>query len=142
MVTKGKIETFPPDHEYKLPSLITPAGDLSMTPKDYAKYTQLHLRGLRGCDNYISSVAYQYIHFGHDGFSLGVANGVLAGKRFSGFDGSAGTFFCRSIIVPESDFAFTIMMNAGSGTASMDAVNRLTMRVVKKHLNWWWKFWL
>jgi len=144
MITnKGKVETFPPDSNYKLPYLITPAGDLSMTPKDYAKYTQLHLRGLRGNDNnYVSSEAYRYIHFGHDGFSLGVANSELGGKRLSGFDGSAGTFFCRSIIVPESDFAFTIMMNAGSGSASMEAVDWLTMRIVKKHFNWWWKFWL
>jgi len=142
MIGKDKIEPFPPDHSYKLPYLITPAGDLSMTPKDYAKYTQLHLRGLKGNDNYIFSTAYRHIHFGHDGFSLGVANGTLGGKRFSGFDGSAGTFFCRSIIVPESDFAFTIMMNAGSGSGSMNAVDWLTMRIVKKHYNWWWKFWL
>ena len=142
MVTKGKIETFPPDHEYKLPYLITPAGDLSMTPKDYAKYTQLHLQGLTGSSNYISSESYRYIHFSHDGFSLGVANGVLGGKRYSGFDGSAGTFFCRVIIVPESDFAFNVMMNAGSGTASMDAVDWLTQRIVEQHFNWWWKFWL
>jgi CubicO group peptidase (beta-lactamase class C family) len=142
MITKDKVEPFPPDHGYKLPYLITPAGDLSMTPKDYAKYTQLHLRGLRGNDNYISSKAYRNIHFGHAGFSLGVANGVLGGKRYSGFDGSAGTFFCRSIIVPESDFAFTIMTNAGSGTGSMEAVDWLTMRIVKKHFDWWWKFWL
>lgn len=112
MITKGKVEIFPPDHEYKLPFLIIPAGGLSMTPKDYAKYTQLHLQGLKGSNNYISSEAYRYIHFGYDGFSLGVGNGVLGGKKFSGFDGSAGTFFCRSIIVPGSDFAFTIMMNA------------------------------
>lgn len=142
LVTKGKIETFPPEHEYKLPYLITPAGDLSMTPMDFAKYTQLHLRGLRGNDNYISSEAYRYIHFGHDGFSLGVTNGVLGGKRYSCFDGSAGTFFCRSIIAPESDFAFTILMNAGSGLGSMEAVDWLTQRIVEKHFNWWWKFWL
>ncbi len=142
MIAKNKVEAFPPGHDYKLPYLITPAGDLSMTPKDYAKYTQLHLQGLRGKDNYISSEAYRHIHFGHDGFSLGVANAALGGKRYSGFDGSAGTFFCRSIIVPESDFAFTIMMNAGSGSGSMEAVDRLTMRIVKRHFNWWWKFWL
>lgn len=142
MITKDKIVPFPPDHDYKLPHLITPAGDLSMTPKDYAKYTQLHLRGLRGNDNYITRMAYRNIHFGHTGFSLGVANGILGGTRYSGFDGSAGTFFCRSIIVPESDFAFTIMTNAGSGTDSMEAVDWLTMRIVKIHFNWWWKFWL
>ncbi len=141
-ITKDKVEPLPPEHDYKLPCLITPAGDLSMTPRDYAKYTQLHLRGLRGNDNYISSKTYHHIHFGHAGFSLGVVNGVLGGKRYSGFDGSAGTFFCRSIIVPESDFAFIIMTNAGSGTGSMEAVDWLTMRIVKEYFNWWWKFWL
>lgn len=141
-ITKDKFEIFPPDHDYKLPDLITPAGDLSMTPKGYAKYTQLHLQGLLGSDNYISNASYRHIHFGHKGFSLGVANGVLGGKRFSGFDGSAGTFFCRSIIVPEADFAFTIQMNAGSGSGSMAAVDWLTLRMVKKQFNWWWKFWL
>lgn len=141
-ITKGRIETFPPNHDYRIPYLIIPAGDLSMTPRGYAEYTQLHLQGLTGVNNYISSEAYRYIHFSHDGFSLGVANGILGGKRFSGFDGSAGTFFCRSIIVPESDFAFTIMTNAGSGSGSMEAVDWLTMRIVKKYFNWWWKFWL
>ncbi|MEJ2407157.1 MAG: hypothetical protein P8171_23315, partial [Candidatus Thiodiazotropha sp.] len=69
-------------------------------------------------------------------------NGILGGRRYSGFDGSAGTFFCRSIIVPDSDFAFAIMTNAGSGTGSMETVDWLTMRIVKEHFNWWWKFWL
>jgi D-alanyl-D-alanine carboxypeptidase len=142
MIIKDKVEPFPPDHHYKIPYLITPAGDLSMTPKDYAKYTQLQLRGLRGTDNYISSKAYRHIHFGHDGFSLGAANGTLGGKRYSGFDGSAGTFFCRSMIVPESDFAFAIMANAGSGSESMKAIDQLTMQIIKKRFNWWWKFWL
>ena len=142
LINEGKIEAFSPNHEYQIPYLITPAGDLSMTPNDYARYTQLHLKGLRGSDNYISSHAYHFIHFGHDGFSLGVANGILGGKRYSGFDGSGGTFFCRSIIAPESDFAFTIMTNAGSGTSSLKAVDWLTLRIVKKHFNWWWKFWL
>ena len=142
LITKDKVEIFPPDHDYKLPGLIAPAGDLSMTPRDFAKYTQLHLRGLQGNDNYISSESYRSIHFRHKGFALGVANGVFGGKRFSGCDGSAGTFFCRSIIVPESDFAFTIMTNAGAGLASMAAVDWLTLRIVKQHFNRWWKFWL
>ena len=32
------------------------------------------------------------------------------------------------------------MMNAGSDTAQMKAVDWLTMRTVKKYYNWWWKF--
>jgi hypothetical protein len=41
------------------------------------------------------------------------------------------------IIVPESDFAFTIMTNAGSGTGYTKAVDWITMKIVKKHYNWW-----
>lgn len=141
-ITEDGIIAFPPDHEYTLPYLISPAGDLSMTPRSYAKFTQLHLHGLRGGDNYISSSAYRYIHYGHDGFSLGVANGVLGGIKFSGIDGTAGTFFCRSIMVPQADFAFTIMTNVGSGSGSVKAVDWLTMQIAKKQFNWWWKFWL
>ena len=142
LISKNKVQALAPDHEYKMPYLITPAGDLSMTARDYAKYTQLHLRGLRGEENFISTEAFRYLHFGHDGFSLGIANGRFSDKRFSGFDGSAGTFFCRSIIVPQDDLALTVMMNAGNGTASMKAVDWLTMKIIKKYYNWWWIFWL
>lgn len=43
------------------------------------------------------------------GFSIGVANNSMEGYKCSGMDGSAGTFFCRAIIIPEADFAFTII---------------------------------
>ncbi|MEP1094769.1 MAG: serine hydrolase domain-containing protein [Cyclobacteriaceae bacterium] len=135
-------DIFPPDHEYKIPSSIRPAGDLSMSPTDYARYIQLNLKGLKGVRNFVSSEIYQYIHFGHKGFSLGVANGKMAGHKYSGMDGSAGTFFCRAVIVPDSDFAFTINTNAGSGTGEMKAVDWLTMKILKKYYNWWWKIWI
>lgn len=141
-IKNGNIKSYPPDHPYKVPRLILPAGDLSMSTRDYATYTQMHLRGLRGNDNYISSAAYKNIHFCHNGFALGVANGKLSGKLYSGFDGTAGTFFCRSILVPGSDFALTIITNAGSGEKSMEVVDWLTINIIKKHFNWWWKIWL
>jgi CubicO group peptidase (beta-lactamase class C family) len=47
----------------------------------------------------------------------------------------AGTFFCRSIIVPDSGSSFTIMTNAGSGAGPMESVVWLTMRIVKEHVN-------
>jgi D-alanyl-D-alanine carboxypeptidase len=142
IISGKKVEKFEPGHEYKIPYLLTPAGDLSIPPVDFAKYIQLHLKGLMGQDNFIKSSSYQHIHFGRKGFSVGVVNGKLSDISFSGIDGSGGTFFCRAILVPDSDFAFTIMMNAGSGTAEMKAVDWLTMQIVKKHYNWWWKFWL
>ena len=136
------IRKFPPEDEYELNSLLTPAGDLSMTPTNFARYVQFHLKGLKGDDNYLRSSTIKQIHFGHQGFSLGVINSQWAGHTFSGMDGSAGTFFCRAILISQSDFAFTIMMNAGSGTGRMKAVDWLTAKIVKKRFHWWWKFWL
>jgi D-alanyl-D-alanine carboxypeptidase len=127
-IRDGKIESLGPDHDYKIPAFIMPAGDLSMTPKDYAKYIQLQLRGLCGADNYISRSTYKLLHFGHKGFSIGMGNSVEKGKRFSFFNGSGGTFFCREIIFPDCDFAFTIMMNQGDG----DAAKWLSDKIIEK----------
>lgn len=132
MMCKGKIETFGPEHEYRLPKLLAPAGDLSMTTEDYAKYTRLHLQGLTGTGNFISSSAYRHIHFARAGMALGVFNGNMFNSQYSGFDGSAGTFYCRSLLFPESNFGFTIMTNAGSTTGRMKSVEWLSRKLVEK----------
>ncbi len=142
MIGNDKIIKFHPTHEYALPDLIAPAGDLSMTPLDFAEFVRLNLGGLTGREGYLAPATCNKIHFAYKGFCLGVANGVLEGVTYSGINGSAGTFFCQAILVPKSDFAFTITMNAGSGSAQMTAVEWLTTRIVKRKFNWWWKFWL
>ncbi len=141
-ITKNGIEIFEPGNSYTIPEPLIPAGDLSMKPLGFAKYIQLSLQGLKGKDNFIKADSYKYVHFEHKGFSLGVGNGEMSGFTFSGIDGSAGTFFCRAIIVPASDFAFTIMTNAGSGTGQMKAIDWITMKIVKKQYKWWWNFWM
>jgi len=142
IIQNDQIEPFAPDHEYILPSLIKPAGDLSMQPDGFARFTQLNLRGLEGIDGFLSAKTIQYIHFAHRPFSLGTGNGTLGGLTISGTDGSTGTFFCRSLIFPEADFALIIMTNAGNGTGRMKSVEYLTKRLLKKQFNWWWKFWM
>ena len=141
-INENGIEVFPPGHDYSMPELLLPAGDLSMKPKGFAKYIQFNLNGLKGGNRFIKSDSYKYIHYAHQGFSIGVFNSKMFGFDFSGIDGSAGTFFCRAIWIPEHDFAFTIMTNAGSGTSEMKAVEWITMKIVKKYYNWWWKFWM
>jgi CubicO group peptidase (beta-lactamase class C family) len=131
------LEAFGPDFPYALNSLIMPAGDLSMTPHDFASLTQMMLRGLRGEQNYLSPETYQTISFGHDSFSYGVYNDQMLGHTYAGMDGSAGTFFCRSIIIPDSDLAIVIMINSGSQAA----VEWITMQIAKAHYQWWWMVW-
>jgi len=141
-ISKKGIEIFPPDHEYVVPYLIQPAGDLSMPPQKFAEYVQLHLAGLRGKDNFITAKTWNYLHFGFQGFSIGVGNAKMSGLSISGLDGSAGTFYCRAILVPKSDFAFTIMTNAGTSEAEMKAINWITKKILKRQYKWWWKFWM
>lgn len=142
LLAKEGVTPFGPEHPYRIPELLAPAGDLSMTPRGFAAYVRENLLGLRGVDGHLTSASYRRIHFGREGFSLGVANGVLGGKRYSGLDGSAGTFFCRAVLVPDEDFALTVMTNAGSGSGSMRAVDWLTLAIVKRRFGWWWRFWL
>jgi D-alanyl-D-alanine carboxypeptidase len=141
-INKNGIEVFPPDHDYSMPKPLIPAGDLSMKPEGFAKYIQLNLNGLKGHNNFISADSYKYIHYAYQGFSIGVFNSNMFGLDFSGLDGSAGTFFCRAILIPDTDFAFTIMTNSGSGIGEMKAVDWITMKIVKKNYNWWWKLWM
>jgi D-alanyl-D-alanine carboxypeptidase len=137
-LNKNKIIPFEPDHIYKLNDLIRPAGDISMKPIDFAAFTQLFLKGMRGMDTYITSATLKYIGVSKPGFSLGVGNSLYSGKQIIGFDGSAGTFYCRGIIVPRDNMGLTIMINSGS----QPAIDWLLRKVFKKHYNWWWKFWL
>jgi CubicO group peptidase (beta-lactamase class C family) len=134
-LTPRMLHPMPPDHPYRLHELIAPAGDISMKLPDFAKYTQLHLKGLRGMDGYIAATTFQYIHFAHKGFSLGVANTKMYGKIVTGFDGSAGTFYCRALIIPQDNIAFVIMINSGS----QKGVNWMTGKLIKKYYNWWWR---
>ncbi len=142
ILRKTETEVFPPDHPYKLHDLIAPAGDLSMTPEGFARYIEFHRDGLRGTGTYLDHSSFQQIHFAHKGLGLGFGNGSISGHRFSATNGSAGTFFCQALILPESDFALTIMMNAGSGTAKMPVVDWLTMKILKQRFGWRWKFWM
>ena len=100
-----------------------------MNPIDYAEYSQLHFRGLRGEETIVSSNTIQHIHNSYEGFSLGVWNVSRFGKAFSNFDGSAGTFFCRSVIIPDLDVGFIIMTHAGSAKERMAAVEWITRQI-------------
>ncbi|MES9924947.1 MAG: serine hydrolase [Candidatus Thiodiazotropha endolucinida] len=137
----GSLQAFSPGHEYRLHTIIAPAGDLSLRPLDYAKYVQLHLQGLRGVDNCLAVDTYQAIHYRQQGFSLGVASGSSWGERYSMFDGSAGTFYCASMIFPDSNMALVIMANSGTEQA-VKGISWLTKKIIKKYFNLWWMFWM
>lgn len=103
-----------PDHPYNLPPFMISAGDVSMSPLDYAQFIQLHVKGLLGQDNYLTSAHYQQLHFAFDDYSYGWGNGKRGEVVFSGHDGSIGTYYASTHIVPEQKLACIVCINAAA----------------------------
>lgn len=98
-----------PNHSYKLADYMLPAGDISMNIIDYSKFIQLHLNGLKK-SNSLSKESYQKLHFAFDGYSYGWAN--FRNKTVSGHDGSAGNYYCHTILIPKFNVAVIVMINS------------------------------
>lgn len=136
--TDGSLIPFGPDSGYHINPLIEASGNLSMTASDFAHYTQTHLRGLLGQDPQLSKEAYAYIDLAYEPFALGAWNGSLFGKSYISFDGTAGIYYARGMIIPESEFGFTILINNGSDKA----VDYISMKLVKAYFHLWWMIWV
>jgi D-alanyl-D-alanine carboxypeptidase len=133
------------DHDYALPAAIDPAGDLSMPIGDYARFLQLHLRGLRGLETLDNSgkailkpATIKQLHTPRNGnYSCGWIETRTLGLQESSHDGSTGTFYCTATIDASSDFAVAVMTNAGgdAATAATHAVaNRLIAAMITRSL--------
>ncbi len=88
-----------------------------MTVTDYAKFIQLNLSGLRGKNNLLKAETYNYLHYGHDKYAVGWLNVNGTGKQLSEHAGSAGTFYCYTLINKEKNIAYIVMANAATEKA-------------------------
>lgn len=121
-----------PTHPYRLPDFLAPAGDLAMPLPDYARFVQLHLNGLLGQENHLTTAAYQLLHFGRPAYAYGWGVSQLAGSNapVSSHNGTAGTFFCHTILFPSQRVAFVVLTNAG-GPPAEKACNELRRQLKK-----------
>lgn len=108
-----------PAIKYRIQSVLAPSGDVAMPLPDYARFVQLHLQGLLGQNNYLRASTYQTLHFGQSAYAFGwrVSQVAATGAPVSAHDGSAGTFFCHTIIYPSERVAFVVITNAGGEAA-------------------------
>ena len=104
------------DVDYNL-ALAEPAGDISMTLPDYAKFIQYNLKGLQGQDNVLKSTTYEYLHYGLTDYSIGWGNVNKSDKQFSEHSGSAGTFFCYTLLDKKRKLAYIIIANSATRQA-------------------------
>jgi len=130
-IENGTLQSLAPDINYNL-ELGEPAGDISMTLPDYTKFIQLNLQGLLGKDNVLKASTYNYLHFGLADYSIGWSNVNKDDKQFSEHSGSAGTFFCHTLIDKTNKLAYIIVANSATGE-TQQGIFKLLDRLIKKY---------
>jgi D-alanyl-D-alanine carboxypeptidase len=129
--TDSVVTPLGPSHTYRLHDYMAPAGDVAMPLPDFARLVQLHLRGLQGQRNYLLPNTYEIIHFGKPEYAYGWGVAGLGSRAPASYhDGTAGTFFCHTILYPRQKVAFVVLTNQG-GDNAQEACTKLRLRLEK-----------
>ncbi|MFV0605045.1 MAG: serine hydrolase domain-containing protein [Niabella sp.] len=108
-----------------------PSGDINICLKDYVKYIQLNLQGLKGQNNYLTAKTYQFIHKAIDNYSLGWYNIYENGKELSTHSGTAFTYYSIVHIDRINGKAYIIFTNSFNQDTQQGV--RLLMRKLKEN---------
>lgn len=106
-----------PTDNYKLNWLL-PAGNINVTLPDYAKFIQLHLKGLRGQSTLLTKKEFEYLHFGLPEFAVGWFWREDNGHKLSYHTGNPGTFLSQVFIDKDNDRAYILFANAQTDKTS------------------------
>ncbi|WP_448103324.1 serine hydrolase domain-containing protein [Pedobacter panaciterrae] len=128
-IENNKLTPLSPHTDYNL-NLIEPAGDISMPISDYIKFVQLNLSGLRGKNTLLKSETYNYLHYGLKDYAIGWLNVNKPDKHSSEHAGSAGTFYCYTLINKDKNVAYIIMANSSTENA-LDGIFKLLEKLIK-----------
>jgi CubicO group peptidase (beta-lactamase class C family) len=128
-------EVMPADAVYTTPLAIEPAGDASLSPQDYGRFLQLHLRGLTGRDDVLKATTVQDLHRKTApinpslafvmGWSVMPRDGVESREHV----GSYGAYVAYATIQASRDVAVGVFANLGGGQDLRDAVARVALRI-------------
>ncbi len=112
-----------PHSEYQMDSILSPAGNISMSIIDYIKFIQKNLLGLNGLDKEHSKEFYEYLHYfniENSEYSIGWYS-IHQSDENSPFDdmvsthsGSADTFFCINFVLPKHNIAILVIANSAN----------------------------
>lgn len=110
------IEPAPAD--YRLPPHLDPAGNVSASLGDLARYLHAHLVALKGSDKFLKPATAKQLHQaepGPDGRAYASGWSIMklpTGETRHGHNGSAGTFFADMAFIPEKDIVAAVVTNA------------------------------
>jgi len=113
-----------------IPAALAPAGDLSMTMSAYARFLQMHVRGLAGRDDVLRATTIRVLHEADGDYAMGwgVQQNVMSTVHFH--EGSAGTFHVVTLLDPQRGIAVATVANAG-GDRAADAIRDAADRALR-----------
>jgi D-alanyl-D-alanine carboxypeptidase len=117
-LVRGRLRPAAPD-AYRFPDLVAPAGDISLRPRGYTRFLQVHLRGLRGHDTrLLRARTIRFMHRPVGEYAMGWVRRRVNGVMTSLHDGTAGTFSALAAIQPGRGLAAATFANAGGRRGS------------------------
>lgn len=132
----GQLVAVGPDEPgSRLPAWANPAGNLSFNTRDFARFVQLHLRGLRGTSTYLSPSTFLQLHTPAPGFAYAAGWATIEqdGRRISLHEGNSGLFYAFMIIDPANDVAAVVVGNSDTpelgGAAALLAIGLMQLVV-------------
>lgn len=126
----GKLIPVPSTVDYHL-EFTEPAGDINIKLKDFVKFIQLNLQGLKGENNYLKADTYKFVHRGIENYSIGWFNIYESGKELSTHSGTAGTYYSLVHIDRIKGKAYIVFTN--SFNQDTQQAVRLLMRKLKEN---------
>ena len=121
----GQLTPIDPDApENHFPAWAAPAGNVSVSVVDFARYLRLHLDGLNGRPHLLQSQSFELLHTPvADDYALGWIVVDAGTERISLHDGSNDAFYALMIVAPRSGKAVIAVANA-DGPAIREGVAR------------------
>jgi CubicO group peptidase (beta-lactamase class C family) len=106
----------------RLPAAIAPAGEMALSLRDYARFAELHLRGLTGHPELLSAASFTELHTPVGNYALGWGEVDLAGEPTATHNGSSGTFYATVFLQPGRNLGVIVLCNAGGDRAASATV--------------------
>lgn len=117
-ITKDLIPHNPND-TYSIDPILSPAGNMSMSILDYAKFIQKNLRGLNGIDEEYPKEFYEFLHYSskpRSEYSIGWYSIDQFNDELSAHTGSADTFYCLNLLLKKHNIAVIVIANSATET--------------------------
>ena len=128
----GSFTPVDPDVAPDMPDAIDPAGELSLTLEEYARFVQLHLRGLTGRPALLTGQSFDRLHTPTGVYAYGWGEVTLDGEPTATHEGSTGTFYATVLMQPGRDLAVIVVTNAGGDTAAA-GVTTAALELLRSH---------